>query len=881
LLATPEGALPFLLATPKGALRPRGCSMWTLLREVSLRHLRHSPFRTALVVFGIALGVCMLSAMLATNDTLSAAFQDMVERVAGKADLTVGGSEAGIPSSLTGEVADLPGVEHAAAMLEVVTRSAKPGGATLLVLGVDLLGDTFFLPFAQEGEHKVIEDPLVFVNDPTAILISKKLAQTSHLKVGDPLPLITAEGEKVFYVRGLLEAEGPAASYGGQVAVMFIDAAQVSFARGYAVDRIDVVAKEGVNVAELKTRIEEMVHGRATVEEPQGRTRRLVASLDAFRNGLNLMGLIALGVGAFLIYNAVSVSVAQRRREVGILRALGVTQGSVVRLFCLEALVMASVGVVVGLLLAQHLASFALLSVTETVSRMFVAIQPKPPQITVDIAIAGIVSGVCATLIASYLPARATNKVDPAEALRSTHSTAAVGGSNAYKLAIVGLFVSASSPLWAMGGTEQSGYLSNLAVMVGFSMLAPLTVKGLRWAFVKPAEMLLGIPGRLALDNVERSLGRSTSIVIALMLAIAMSMTVGAYAVSFESSISQWVDDAFPADAVITAGSPTVDTSHLPFSPTLGDKIKDVPGIEALNPVRNVSTVIGNRKVQVQALDSRVLLGQAAKRHAGRKVIEGPEVPSVSALYDEQRVIISGNLAHFAKLGVGDKLSVETPSGPQMFSVYQVVVDYSSDQGWVLVDQRWYAKYWHDELIDILEVYLAPGIDREATGVVLREKLGDSGSIFVTLHDALRDTLRNLAKSVFAYAKAPELITLLVAIMGVIGTMLAAVIDRIREIGMLRAIGATRWQVTGSLIAEAGFLGFAAAFCGVLTGVPQGFIFMRVIGMSANGWHLPYSFPFETAIRVTSFVVVAAALAGYFPGRRAAGMDVKEALSYE
>jgi putative ABC transport system permease protein len=512
---------------------------------------------------------------------------------------------------------------------------------------------------------------------------------------------------------------------------------------------------------------------------------------------------------------------------------------------------------------------------------MYVAIQPKPPQITVDIAIAGAIAGVIATLFASYLPARATNKVDPAEALRSTHASAATGAANAYKLALAGVLIAAASPVLALPGTEQSGYMANLAIMVGFSLLAPLSVKGLRWLFVKPAETLLGIPGRLALDNVERSLGRSTSIVIALMLAIAMSMTVGAYATSFESSISQWVDDAFPADAVITAGSPTIDTSHLPFSVTLRDKIKDVPGIEAINPVRNVSTVVTNKRVQVQALDTRVLLGQAEKRHAGRKVIDGPEVPAVAALYEAQRVIISGNLAHFSKLGVGDEVTIDTPSGPQKFSVYSVVVDYSSDQGWMMIDQHWYEKYWHDELVDLLEVYLAPGVDRERTGAVLREKLGDSGSIFVTLHDALRDTLRDLAASVFAYSKAPELITLLVAIMGVIGTMLAAVLDRIREIGMLRAIGATRWQVTSSLIVEAGFLGFAAAFCGVVTGVPQGFVFMRVIGMTANGWHLPYSFPFETALRVSSFVVIAAALSGYFPGRRAAGMDVKEALSYE
>jgi len=855
--------------------------MWTLLREVSLRHLRHAPLRTALVVFGIALGVCMLSAMLATNETLGAAFEDMVERVAGKADLTVGGSEAGIPSSMTGEVADIDGVEHAAAMLEVVTRSAKPGGASLLVLGVDLLGDTFFLPFAQEGDHQVIQDPLAFVNEPNAILISTKLAETSGLKVGDPFPLITADGEKTFIVRGLLEAEGPAASYGGQVAVMFIDAAQISFARGYAVDRIDVVASPGTNVGDLKKRIEKVVAGRADVEEPQGRTRRLVASLVAFRNGLNLTGLIALAVGAFLIYNAVSVSVAQRRREVGILRALGVTRSSIVRLFCLEALVMAVIGIAIGLPLAQYLANFALASVTETVSRMFVAIQPKPPEISSDIAIAGAIAGLVSTLIASFLPARATNKVDPAEALRSTRSTASSQIPNVGMIAVGGVLLTLASPLFAIPGTENSGYASSLCVMVGCAMLAPISVKMLHAALVFPAEKLLGIPGRLALDNVERSLGRSTSIVIALMLSIAMSMTVGAYATSFENSIIQWVDDAFPADAVVTAGSPTLDTNHVAFAPALAEKVRKVPGVVATNALRNVSTIIGGRKVQITAMDSRVQLGQSEKRNTGRKITDGPEKLAPNALYERRSVLISANLSHFTKLGAGDAITVDTPSGPQAFQVYAVVVDYSSDQGWIAMDRRWYSEFWHDEPIDALEVYFAPGTNLDQGGEAVRKALGGSGTIFVTLHDTLRDELRGIAKSVFAYAQAPELITLIVAIMGVIGTMLAAVIDRIREIGMLRAIGATRWQVTGSMIIEAGFLGFAAAFCGIIAGVPQGLIFMRVIGMAANGWHLPYTFPFETALRVSSFVIVAAALAGFLPGRRAAGMDVKEALSYE
>ena len=147
--------------------------MWSLLREISFRHLRHSPLRTALVIFGIALGVSMLSAVLSTNRSLLKAFEDMVDRVAGKADLTVAAGSSGIPNTLTGEIADLEGVAHAASMLEVTTRTTDANKSPLLVLGVDFLGDTFFLPFAQnegaEGAEAVVADPLALANGATPV----------------------------------------------------------------------------------------------------------------------------------------------------------------------------------------------------------------------------------------------------------------------------------------------------------------------------------------------------------------------------------------------------------------------------------------------------------------------------------------------------------------------------------------------------------------------------------------------------------------------------------------------------------------------------------------------------------------------------------------
>jgi putative ABC transport system permease protein len=855
--------------------------MWTLLREVSLRHLRHSPLRSALVVLGISLGVCMLAAVLATNDSLVAAFEDMVGRVAGRADLTVAGSDSGIPGALTEQIAALPGVAHAAAVLEFTAPSGDERGSAMLVLGVDFLGDPYFLPFQQRAGRRVIEDPLAFVNDPSAILVSQKLAAERGLGLGDELSLATPGGVSTFHVRGLLEDSGPASSFGGQVVVMFLDAAQLAFARGESVDRIDVALAPGASAEDVQRRLQAVVAGVARVEPPSGRSRRLVGAFWAFRNGLNMSGVMSLCVGAFLIYNAVSVSVAQRRREVGTLRALGVTRRRMIWLFCAEALVLAAAGVTLGLLLAHQLARFALSSVTPTVNRFFMPVPPAAPQLTGRVLLVGALAGFGTTLLAAYIPALGTARVDPAAALRASRWTPAFGHLDVGKLAVSALlaFAVALVPL-ALGG-EQNGYLANIAVLIGTLLLVPAWLKLVRVGLVLPVERWLGIPGRLALDNIERALGRSAVTVGALMLAVALSVSVSTYAGSFEFSWLRWADEAFPADALLVAGSPVIDRNHRPLSPHVLQRLAGVPGLASVNPMRLSTFDLGTRRATIQAVDTREAFAQAERRARMRPVLAGPRRFAPSALYAAPRVVISENTAHQQNLGPGDRVTFSTPTGTHGFEVYAVVVDYTSDQGWFLMDRRWFVEYWDDEKVDGLELFFAAGSDHERVARAVRERLAGVPGLFVSLHETLRGEFRGAARALFAYAKAPELICLFVAIMGVIGTMLAAVLDRTREIGILRAIGATRRQVASSLVAEAGFLGLSAALYGLAVGVPIGFTLLRVVGGATSGWTLPYVYPVETALRTSSLVVLAAALSALLPSRRAAALEIKEALGYE
>jgi putative ABC transport system permease protein len=441
------------------------------------------------------------------------------------------------------------------------------------------------------------------------------------------------------------------------------------------------------------------------------------------------------------------------------------------------------------------------------------------------------------------------------------------------------LVVGASAVPAGLGG-ELNGYLAGTILMLGAPLFVPLIVKGLRQLLLAPVERFAGIPGRLALDNAERALGRSAMTVVALMLAVALSLSVGSYATSFESSMMQWVDNAIPADASITAGSPLIDRRHMPFGPSTLEKLEETPGLVGFNAIRSITIDHNGRRMVLQANDTALLHRESVRKHKGRVLVEGP-LMTENALVEKPRVVISENLSSNEKLHPGDTITLNTTAGPKPFEVHSVVVDYSSDQGWIMLDRKWFHEYWQDELSDSIDLYFADGVDKDNIINVVRGRLGGTHDLFVSPHEQLRDEMRSAALSVFAYAKAPELISLIVAIMGVIGTMLAAVLDRIREIGMLRAIGATRRQVTLSLMWEAGFLGFSAALSGIAFGIPLGLVLIKVVGIATSGWALPYYFPYETALRVTGLIVTAALLAGFFPGTRAARLDVKEALAFE
>ncbi len=844
--------------------------MIALLRKISLRHLARAPLRSLLVVIGIALGVALYVATEADADSMQRAFADLVARVSGRADLTVEGTGPGVRADLTASVLQVPGVAHAAPSLEVAAQATELGDS-LLVLGVDLLGDPYFLPFRDAARVQGMDDPLAFVNDPSALLLSAGFAHRHGLHAGSRIRLLTSNGPRDFHVRGVLADGGGSRALGDQVAVMFLDAAQLAFGRGEFADRIEVALAPGANLDAVRLRLQRRLGDGPRVGRPERIGTRLRLLARPLHAALWTAAFLALLVGAFLVYNAVGVAVAQRRSELGLLRALGVQRRQATALFCAEACLLALPGSALGLVLGRFIAGYFTASTLESIDLLYASVPQLVPRVSGVLALEATAAAVLMAAAAAFWPAHRGAALQPALVLRGT-SGSAPARPRLLAMLLGGGVLIALGRLQLLAGSLIGGAVAMTLTVLGAALATPAGVVALRRLLRRPVAAALGVPGRLGLDYVERSLGRSAVNVLALMVAVGMSVSMGGWLSSLERSIARWAQQVGTADLTVTQGSPLLDRRHVPLAAGAPQRVEQVPGVAAVQRFRMVDQRVAGIELKLVATETRTFIEHSERRGRGWRVLQGAPLQA-GELTDRPRILLSENAASLLHVHAGDTLLLPTPSGDLRLQVRAVIVDYSSERGAAFIDRSVFRRYWQDDAVDGVFVYLQPGTQPDTMAARIRAALGDAGpggTVFVTQTSAVERHIVASVRRTFAYSHAMELMTLVIALMGVIGTMAAAIIDRRAEIGVLRAIGATASQVGTSIVVEAAFLGLCAAVAGMLLSVVEVEIFFHTMLVVQTGWHLDFAFPWRTAARTCGLVVLTSALAGALPAWRAA-----------
>jgi len=405
--------------------------------------------------------------------------------------------------------------------------------------------------------------------------------------------------------------------------------------------------------------------------------------------------------------------------------------------------------------------------------------------------------------------------------------------------------------------------------MIGYAVSwfwqSALRLPGMSWA-----------EARLASDSLRRNPVRSGITVATMVISLAAIFTIAAFVNSVRGSLLAWVDQMVTADLIVSSGARTAGPRNVPLREDLLPALKEIPGVKIVDLYRLIRSSYLGKPILIESFSAQESAPVRTLPMAG-----GDGMRALKEMGEGKGVIISESFRSKFGKGTNDTVDLVTPSGLIAFKVIGVYIDYSSDSGSVLLDRALYKKYWQDELLDAFDLWLEPGADQQRVIQTIRENYGEQYQLFISTHRELKESVVRIMEQSFVVNYAVEIVAIVVAIFSVINTLLASVLDRTREIGVLRAIGATQAQVRRIVVLEAGWMGLIGGVLGLFAGTVMAYHHVVYNTKELTGWTFQFYYPYGVAIFSVFAAVILCLLAGYGPAKRAASTPIVTAIGYE
>jgi len=848
-----------------------------LLRLITWPYVRRHRLRTALTTIGIVLGVAVFVGMHTANESVLFAFYKTIDRIAGKAELQITAGEGGFPEEVLERVQAMPEVRAAVPVIEAAVDTNLTGEGNLLVLAVDMTGDRSLRDYDLEsGDEAVVDDPLVFLAQPDSLIVTREFAARNRIAIGSKVPMRTMEGEKQFTIRGIMKSGGLTQAFGGNLAVMDIYAAQMVFGRGRTFDRVDLALNEGVTLEQGRRVIGERLGPGFQVEPPASRGQQIDSVLRVYSFTANLNSAFALIIGMFIIYNSFSIAVTQRRREIGILRALGASRGQIRTLFLIESGLAGVVGSLLGLAFGVLLSRGLALYISGLIAGVY-GIAERTTEIATEpwLMLAGLLMGVVTSLVAGFIPARNAARVDPIQALQKGRYQVLSAGENRARRAAAIVLGGASVLLLLLATRSMVLFYTGFVMAVlALLLVSPTGALWLTRALRPALKWLRPVEGALAADSLIQAPRRTSATVTALMLSLSLVIGMGGIARAVYDSIMEWTATALNPDLFVTA-SQSLTERNFRFPAKLGDEIAVMDGVEEVQRVRSHRMVYHGRPVMLVAVEAKSM-GDRARRPP----VEGPD-----DMYDQaargKGVILSDNFARLRGLHAGDTIEIPTPSGARKVAVLGLVVDWSDQSGAILIDRASYVRWWSDDTVNVFRVYVKKGVPPQDVRQRIIERFAGTQRLFVLTNGEVKTWISGLTDQWLGLAYAQIAIAVLVAILGIVNTLTVSIIDRRRELGVLQAVGGMRNQIRRTVWMEALAIGIVGLVLGLAVGSVTLHYTLEMSQRDITGLALPYKFPWGIAGLLVPLILASAFVASLWPAESAVRGSLVEALEYE
>src|SRR5262245_10457464 len=809
--------------------------------RVARRFVRGAGARVALTVLAVAWGVALVGAVRLANHAVLRAFVEVVDTMAGRAALEVGAGEGGLfPESVAGTVAAVPGVEAAVPAIRSAAFVAGASGEVLTVYGVDLMADA---PERVYGARLEVDDPLVFVARPDSIALARSFAAARGLEPGHEIELVTPVGRRKFTVRGLLDDDGVARAYGGQVALMDLDAAEALFTRRGFVTAVEVVVTPEADVRQVAAEIGRQLPAELHVEAPAQRhadLRRVTESLHVALETLGFLGLVA----AFLIiFNRLSTVFEERAWQLGVLRAVGVRTGAVWRVLVGESLLVGAAGVALGLPLGIVLGRL-LVPVIATASSVASKLVAPPAVFALEPAallLAGAL-GLSTAALAAALPAWRAARVPIVETVRSRRSEAPGASTRIVWVVRALVLLAIGGALTAVTGRPSvpSGFLATALVAVGTALAARPAVEFAGVFLGAGARWLAGPVGRFGAASFLHQPRRTALTVATLGVGLGCVVWFWTMAESFRASLVATLTAAVRADLIVTSVHVTNGYVEAPVSEDLATRLASVPGVAAVVGSRVIDWPLDGRRVAIEALDARYFTDS----HFGRWPLARQQIADVweRVARGEAAIVSASLLANFGRR-IGERVLLSTPTGPLELVIGGATAAFESPAGTIQMSREVFARYWGDRQVNRVAL-LTTGVERAAVRAAIARDVGAAYDLRILTAGELIGYYAEQVDRAFAPLGVLAATVLVVTLLGVAETLLAAVLGRTRELGVARAVGVRRASLVSMVFVEALCLGALGVGLAVVSGLGLASVWVKQTLPSLLGWivelHLPY-----------------------------------------
>ena len=856
--------------------------------RVALRGLAGRKFRTVLTAIAIVLGVAMMSGAYVLTDTIDKAFNAIfVESYAGTdavvsgkgADISFEGEQSEpppIPEEILEQVRAVDGVEVATgSVTDFQTKLLKPDGESIDTGGAPSFA--FGIETAPEYDRF---NPLNLVegswpSGSEEVAIDEGVADDENLAVGDRIGVAALGPARDYEIVGIARY-GDLSSLGGATFAIFdIPTAQTLVDKEGELDAVQAAAQDGVAPQELVASIREELGTSVTVrsgtEQASEDSDDVATFTSIIRYFLLSFAGIALFVGAFVIFNTLSITVVQRTREFATLRTVGASRRQVLGSVILEALVIGLLASVIGL--------FAGLGLAVGLNELFIALNLDLPQTETVFAtrtiVVSLLVGTVITLIAGLSPAFRATRVPPIAAVREGAQLprSALSRFAPYiavatvALAVLALSYAMLAPDVATGDRFALLGIGVLALFIGVALLSSRLVVPLTRLVGWPARRIGGASGRLAVGNAIRDPGRTASTAAALMIGIALVTFVGVLAQGLRVSNSDAIEEQIQADLVVTS-----QDGYSEFPAAVGDAAAEIEGTDVVSNVRQDVAEVDGSGANLTGLD-----GSSINQVYSFRWTEGSD--QVLANLGDDGAVVPDDVADDKDLAVGDSFTVLTPDNNRRKFVVRGI--YDGSPFYPLLGTASISQDAFDELYDrprnrftLINVPGAPGEAQKAGVESGLESFPDTRvqtrQEWIDKEDAEISQFLLLLYVLLA-------LSVIVSLFGMVNTLALSVFERTRELGMLRAVGMTRRQVRRMVRHES----VITALIGAGLGLPLGIFLALLVTQALSEYDLQFAIPAGALITFVIVSVIAGIVAAILPARRAARLRVLEALQYE